>query len=184
MAKDGTNRGGKRTGAGRKRKPLAEKIQEGKKATALSFPNVDPYDNPEIDKIKNFLSTEQVSGAGELYGKEVFEQMVDWLRLHNAAHLVNPQLLEQYSMAMARWIQAENKISDHGFLGQHPTTRAIISNPYVSIAQAYLKQANLLYQQIFSIVAANSTEPVTGNPQDAMMEKLLTHRPEDLDSGQ
>ena len=30
MAKDGTNRGGIRIGAGRKRKPLEEKIAEGK----------------------------------------------------------------------------------------------------------------------------------------------------------
>ncbi len=37
MAKDGTNRGGARTGAGRKKKPLAEKLQEGKTTTALSL---------------------------------------------------------------------------------------------------------------------------------------------------
>ena len=36
-AKDGTNRGGARPGAGRKPKPLAEKLQEGKKAEAISL---------------------------------------------------------------------------------------------------------------------------------------------------
>ena len=41
MAKDGTHRGGKRTGAGRKPKPLAEKLQEGKAATALSLPELE-----------------------------------------------------------------------------------------------------------------------------------------------
>ena len=49
----------------------------------------------------------------------------------------------------------------------------MIGSPFVTMAQGYLKQANMLYQQIFSIVTANSMEPVTGNPQDDIMEKLL-----------
>ena len=53
MAKDGTHRGGKRTGAGRKPKPLAEKLQEGKAATALSLPELE---GAEIPAIREFLS--------------------------------------------------------------------------------------------------------------------------------
>ena len=93
MSKDGTQRGGKRTGAGRKAKPLAEKLAEGKKASALSFPEKDAFDAPEIEDIKKFLSAEQRNG--DLYGKEVFEQMVAWLRERNCAHRVSPHLLEQ-----------------------------------------------------------------------------------------
>ena len=171
MAKDGTNRGGARTGAGRKKKPLAEKLQEGKTATALSLPEKDAFDAPEIEQIKAFLSEDQ--RMGELYGREIFEQMVAWLRERNCAHLISPHLLEQYSMAMARWIQLENVTNEYGFVSKHPTTGAMIGSPFVSMAQGYLKQANMLFQQIFSIVAANSTEVVTGNPQDEMMEKLL-----------
>ena len=37
MAKDGTNRGGARVGAGRKKKPLAEKIAEGKAENAKAL---------------------------------------------------------------------------------------------------------------------------------------------------
>ena len=171
MAKDGTNRGGKRQGAGRKPKPLAEKLQEGKKAAVLVLPENDPYDGPEIESIKEFLSSDQ--RMGDLYGKEIFEQMVTWLRDRNCAHLVSPHLLEQYSMAMARWIQIENVTSEYGLVSKHPTTGAMIGSPFVTMAQGYLKQANMLYQQIFSIVTANSMEPVTGNPQDDIMEKLL-----------
>ena len=82
-------------------------------------------------------------------------------------------LLEQYSMAMARWIQIENVTSEYGLVSKHPTAGTMIGSPFVSMAQGYLKQANMFYQQIFSIVAANSTEPVTGNPQDDLMEQLL-----------
>ena len=171
MAKDGTNRGGKRAGAGRKPKPLAEKLQEGKVATALSLPEDNPFDGPDVKSIKEFLSS--THRVGELHGREIFEQMVKWLRDRNCAHLVSPHLLEQYSMAMARWIQIENVTSEYGLVSKHPTAGTMIGSPFVSMAQGYLKQANMFYQQIFSIVAANSTEPVTGNPQDDLMEQLL-----------
>ena len=171
MSKDGTNRGGKRVGAGRKPRPLAEKLQDGQNALVLMLPEEDPFDGPEIEDIKAFLSQEQK--VGELHGKEIFEQMVDWLRKKNCAHLVSPHLLEQYSMAMARWIQLENFISEFSAVSRHPTTGAPIASPFVTMAQAYLKQANLLFQQIFAIVSENSREPVTGNPQDDLMERLL-----------
>ena len=171
MAKDGTNRGGKRLGAGRKPKPLAEKIQEGNSAMALALTNDDPFDGPEIEEIKAFLSEEQKTG--DLYGAEIFDQMVAWLRKRECAHLVSPLLLEQYSMAMARWIQLERMNSRLGFISKHPTTGAPITSPLVTMAQAYLKQANLLFQQIFAIVSENCREPVTGNPQDDLMERLL-----------
>lgn len=171
MAKDGTNRGGARPGAGRKKKPLAEKLQDGQKATALSMPEIDVLDAPEIKDIKEFLSEDQ--RIGDLYGKEIFEQMVAWLQKRNCAHLVSPHLLEQYSMAMARWIQLERISNEYGFISKHPTTGAAIASPFVTMAQGYLKQANILFQQIFAIVAENCREPVTGNPQDDMMTKLL-----------
>ena len=172
MAKDGTNRGGKRPGAGRKPKALAEKIQEGQAAVALAMPQeADHLDGADAESIKEFLSEDQ--RIGDLYGKEIWEQMTAWLRERNCAHLASPHLLEQYSMAMARWIQLERINNEMGFLSKHPTTGAAITSPFVTMAQAYLKQANLLFQQIFSIVSENCREPVTGNPQDDMMEHLL-----------
>ena len=170
-AKDGSNRGGKRAGAGRKKKPLAEKIQEGQKAIALAMPESDNLDGAEVDDIKEFLSEEQ--RIGDLYGREIWDQMVSWLRERNCAHLISPHLLEQYSMAMARWIQLERINNEMGFLSKHPTTGAAITSPFVTMAQGYLKQANVLFQQIFSIVSENCREPVTGKPQDDMMERLL-----------
>ena len=171
MSKDGTQRGGRRTGAGRKAKPLAEKLAEGKKASALSFPEKDAFDAPEVEDIKKFLSADQRNG--ELNGKEIFEQMVAWLREKNCANLVSPHLLEQYAMCMGRWIQLENVTSEYGLISKHPTTGAPIGSPFVTMAQGYLKQANMIFQQIFAIVAENSREPVSGNPQDDILEHLL-----------
>lgn len=171
MAKDGTNRGGARPGAGRKPKPLAEKLQDGQSATALLMPEDDPFEGAEIEDIKKFLSEDQ--RTGDLHGREIWDQMVSWLRKRGCAHLVSPHLLEQYSMAMARWIQLERVNSEFGFISKHPTTGAPITSPVVTMAQGYLKQANVLFQQIFAIVSENCREPVTGNPQDDIMEKLL-----------
>ena len=172
MAKDGTNRGGARVGAGRKKKPLAEKLQEGKAAKAIVLqepPELTPADLPDV---KEYLSDDQRTGT--LYGKEIYLEVWEWLSERGCAQLVSPQLLEQYSMAMARYVQLEKITSEYGFISKHPTTGGMIGSPFVSMAQGYLKQANLLWQQIYGIVESNCTEPVTGNPQDAMMEQLLS----------
>lgn len=171
MAKDGTNRGGARVGAGRKKKPLADKLLDGQKASAITIPEPETLEGAEMPDIEGFLSEDQ--RMGELYGKEIFEQMWKWLKERNCAQLVSPHLLEQYSMAMARWVQLEKITSEYGFLSKHPTTGAAVGSPFVTMAQGYLKQANLLFQQIFSIVSDNCTQPVTGNPQDDIMEQLL-----------
>lgn len=80
-----------------------------------------------------------------------------------ARNLVSLQLIEQYSMSVARWIQLEQLISRTGFVGKHPTTGAAIASPIVSMSQAYLKQANQLWYQIYQIVQENCSTPFKGN---------------------
>lgn len=62
MAKDGTNRGGARVGAGRKKKPLAEKIQEGKAAKAVVLPEPPELTAGELPDVKEYLSDTQRTG--------------------------------------------------------------------------------------------------------------------------
>ena len=169
MAKDGTNRGGARVGAGRKKKPLAQRIQEGQAATAVPTPV--ELQGVVMPDVKEYLSDEQ--RIGRLYAKDVYTEVWEWLDERHCAHLVSPQLLEQYSMTMGRYVQTERMISEYGFISKHPTTGMAITSPFVSIAHAYLRQANIIWQQIYDIVQANSVEPVKSNPQDDMMEKLL-----------
>ena len=170
MAKDGTHRGGARPGAGRKPKPLAEKLMEGKKATALVVPDTDDYgdDALGVKDILEFLSEDQK--MGEMVGRAIFEQMVAWLKKRKCDNLVSPHLLEQYSFAMGRWVQLERLSNEKGLLMAHPTTGMPVGSPFVSMAQQYLKQANALYQQIFSVVSANCTQDVS---DDDPLEELL-----------
>ncbi len=135
------------------------------------LPEPPELEGEEMPDIKEYLSEDQRMGT--LHGREIYEETYHWLAERKCARLISPQLLEQYSMAMARYVQLEKITSEYGFVSKHPTSGGMIGSPFVSMAQGYLRQANILWQQIFRIVEENCTEPVTGNPQDDMMEKLL-----------
>ena len=93
------------------------------------------------------------------------------------AVLVSPQLLERYAMSVARWIQCEEAVTEYGFLAKHPTTGNAIQSPYVAMGQNYMNQTNRLWMEIFQIVKENCTGEYSGvNPQDDVMERLLTAR--------
>jgi hypothetical protein len=99
------------------------------------------------------------------------------LNKRGCAALVSPQLLERYAMSVARWIQCEECISEYGFLAKHPTTGNAIQSPYVAMNQNFMTQTNRLWYEIFQIVKDNCTGEYGGaNPQDDVMERLLTAR--------
>jgi len=184
MAKDGTNRGGARVGAGRKPKALTEKIDKGKTAKVMQPPNMMPDDLPapadfegaDIPPMKEYLWAKQKNGK-DLCAKEVYTETWIWLKERNCDRLVSIQLIEQYAMSVSRWIQCEECISEFGFLAKHPTTGNAIASPYVSMSQTYMKQVNQIWFQIFQVVKENcSVEWQGGTPQDDVMERLLATR--------
>ncbi|WP_026894869.1 P27 family phage terminase small subunit [Clostridiisalibacter paucivorans] len=180
MAKDGTNRGGPRIGAGAKKKPLADKISEGnlggRKLTVMEFSNTADLEGQEMPKPNKMLEAIQKDGKALVAG-EIYKTTWKWLDKRGCSALVSPQLLERYAMSVARWIQCEEAITEYGFLAKHPTTGNAIQSPYVSIGQNYMNQTNRLWLEIFQIVKENSTGDYKGaNPQDDVMEKLLSAR--------
>jgi len=180
LAKDGTNRGGARIGAGAKKKPLADKIAEGnpggRKLTVMEFSNTADLEGQEMPKPNKMLEAIQKDGKALVAG-EIFKTTWQWLDKRGCAALVSPQLLERYAMSVARWIQCEEAITEYGFLAKHPTTGNAIQSPYVSIGQNYMNQTNRLWLEIFQIVKENSTgDYKDSNPQDDMMERLLLAR--------
>ena len=189
MAKDGTNRGGRRIRAGDKPQPLAEKITKGKTAQILEIPEIRP---------ESLLEAEELDGAADLYGEdmpapsdylsarqkdgkplgadELFKETWKWLRDRGCEKFINPRLIEAYAQAFTRYIQCEDAISTYGLLGKHPTTGGVIASPFVQMSQSFQKQANLLWYEIFDIVKQNCTTAFVGNPQDDIMEALLSGR--------
>lgn len=80
-------------------------------------------------------------------------------------------------MCAARWIQCEKMTSTLGYLSKHPTTGKPIPSPFINIGINYMNQANRLWNEIYQIVKENcSTEYSGANPQDDLMERLLTAR--------
>ena len=180
LAKDGTNRGGPRVGAGAKKKALADKIAEGnpggRKLTVMEFTNTADLKGQEMPKPNKMLEAIQKDGKA-LVASEIYKATWQWLDKRSCAGLVSPQLLERYAMSVARWIQCEEAITEYGFLAKHPTTGNAIQSPYVAIGQNYMNQTNRLWFEIFQIVKENSTVDYRGtNPQDDVMERLLSAR--------
>ena len=175
MAKDGTVRGGARPGAGRKPKPLAEKINAGKSAKVIDLPEPASFDGNDMPPVKEYLKREQKVGEG-LLAQEIYAETYAWLKERGCERLVNSQLIESYAMSVSRWIQCENAISEYGFLAKHPTTGAACASPYVAMSQAYMKQINQVWYQIFQVVKENCASDFDGSPNDDLMEKLLRSR--------
>lgn len=180
MAKDGTNRGGPRPGTGPKRKPLVDKISDGTAKGTLvmsdDFPEPTDIEGEDIPPVRDYLKAKQKNGS-ELCAEEIFKETYLWLKRRGCEMLVNNQLIEQYAMSVARWIQCEEAISEFGYLAKHPTTGNAIASPYVSMSRDYKKQVNADWFQIYQIVRENCAVEFDGmSPQDDVMERLLRAR--------
>ena len=122
-----------------------------------------------------YLSAQQKDGKP--FGADIiYNETVKWLRARHCSGLVNPRLIESYANALARFIQCSEAVSEYGFIGKHPTTKAPIPSPFVGMEQSYQKQAQALWYEIFQIVKENSLTAYEGNPQDDAMERLLAAR--------
>lgn len=180
MAKDGTNRGGARIGSGQKKKPLADRITNGnpgkRKLEVIDFTNAIDLQGQPMPEPRTMLSSVQKDGK-ILVATEIYQITWRWLEERGCANLVLPQLLERYAMSAARWIQCEEAVTEFGFLAKHPTTGNAIQSPYVAMSQNFMSQTNRLWMEIYQIVRENCASEYGGlNPQDDVMERLLTAR--------
>ena len=189
MAKDGTNRGGRRVRAGDKPLPLVDKITRGKSAKILEPADLRPgsmldaedldsgpdLDGADMPAPSEYLSARQKDGK-PLGANLLYKETWHWLKERGCERFINPRLIEAYAQAFTRYIQCEEAISLYGLLGKHPTTGGAITSPFVQMSQSFQKQANLLWYEIFDIVKQNCTTAFVGNPQDDIMEALLSGR--------
>ena len=129
----------------------------------------------EMPTPSEFLSARQRNGK-PLGADEIFRETWLWLKERGCERLVNPRLIESYAQAFARFIQCEEAMSQYGFIGKHPTTGGAIASPFVQMGQAFQKQSNLLWYEIFDIVKKNCTTTFVGSPQEDRMERLLRSR--------
>ena len=170
MAKDGTNRGGARIGAGKKSKSLSDKILEGQVA---KFEVADTDESFEPPPPKDYLTAEQKDGS-QLCSKQIYQETYRWLKSVGCEKIVAKQLIENYSMTMARHVQCENILSKFGLLAKHPTTGEPTTSPFVKMSIDYMKQASQLWYQIYSVVKENNAKGQFGlTAQSETMDMLL-----------
>lgn len=177
MAKDGTNRGGARPGAGRKPKALKEKMDAGnpghRKLTRLDIPeSIEGVDMPPPGE---YLSAEQRDGK-PLGADTIYTKTFMWLKKLKCDRMVNPQLVEQYAMSVARWVQCEEAITRLGLVAKTNSTGNAVQSPFVTMGHSYMKQSRVIWNEIFQIVKENCTTDVLSNDDEAstdMMELLL-----------
>jgi hypothetical protein len=170
--------GGVRPNAGRKRKSLAEKVLTAgnghHKVTKLKEPATADIEGSDMPPVSEYLK-KTTKNTTENIAPEVYEKTWKWLKARGCEQYVKPELIEQYALYIARWIQCEEGIGTFGLLAKHPTTNMPIASPYVQMGLNFLKQANILWGQIFQIVKENASVAVGGNnPNDDIMERLLS----------
>lgn len=189
MAKDGTNRGGRRVRAGDKPMSAVEKIQKGlpvqimnNDIPELETAELEAVDLPEgavlhgadMPKPGDYLSARQKNGM-PLGADEIYKETWLWLKKRGCENLVNKRLIESYAQAFARYIQCEDAVSTYGLLGKHPTTSGVMVSPFVQMSQQFQKSANMIWYEIYDIVKQNCTEAFEDNLNDTM-EQLLRKR--------
>jgi hypothetical protein len=118
MARDGTNRGGRRVRAGDKPAPAAEKIQKGQQVQILNndIPTLSPTELEAVDlpegavmngvdmpKPSDYLSARQKNGV-PLGADEIYKETWLWLKKRNCEKLVNPRLIEAYAQASGTYL--------------------------------------------------------------------------------
>ena len=190
MAKDGTNRGGRRVRAGDKPMSAAEKIQRGREVRVMNndIPSFTPTELDAVDlpegavmngadmpKPSEYLSAKQKNGI-PLGADEIYKETWRWLKARNCEKLVNKRLIEAYAQAFARYIQCEEATSTYGLLGKHPTTGGVMASPFVQMSQQYQKSANLIWYEIYDIVKQNCTEVFEDNPNGTMGLRLRARK--------
>ena len=180
MARDGSARGGPRTGSGRKSKALLEKAAEGnpggRQLKIIDLPDAPSLEGVDVPEPSEYLKTKQ-KAIGVYDPVSIYRKTWVWLRQCGCEQLISQQLIEQYAMSVSRLVQCEEAISEYGFLSKHPTTGAACQSPFVAMAQNYQKQVNTIWYQIYQVVRENCTKDFSGSsPQEDVMEMLLRSR--------
>ena len=182
--------GGKRTGAGRPKKPLADKILEGTlkkhKAKVLDIPDIADMPLPEvpsylhkynIDSIDNYVPNMET----------IYKRVSEWLHKTGCLHLINPEFIEDYVMLKTRFMECESVVAQVMFLKKEkfdskgkkiPYSTEIVPNAVYVMGLHYKKAADTAWSFIWDIVTANSEVHYGDNPNKDIMAFLIKNKPE------
>jgi len=168
VAKDGTNRGGARVGAGRKKKPLAEKLLEGnpgkrplKVTEFYGVPQTGELTVPDFLKIAGKETADYFPTADKIY-----EHVMEWLDGTGCGNLVSPLLVEDFALYRRAVFECEYMNKKMGRIANGRRS------PYADMVQMYSGLMRTAWDRIWQVVGQNTEQDYGRNADDAM-ERLL-----------
>ena len=168
-------RGGARPGAGRKPKPLAEKLADGnpggralKKVEFAGDSNTD-YMAPD------FLQLMDKEIVGIPTPTEIFNDTVEYLRPSGCLHLMPVLLLGDYVMAKYHLLIAQYQLVKTGIITQDNKSKEIYITPFTEAMLKLQKNALSTWQPIWDIVSRNS-QTLLENPEDQLFAMIMGAR--------
>jgi len=159
--------GGYRSGAGRKKKPVAEKILTGNPGKRpIEF--VDYTNAPEITDTPpeelEPLSTSEL---------KIYKFIVDWLTRMGVTRGVLTIHIYIYAKSLANWMHCSKMVATHGMLYKKKDNAE--ESPYIEIGKGYLKDANDAWAEIAKVVRESNTKEYSAtSANDEIMESILS----------
>ena len=158
--------GGRRPGAGRPKKSLAQNLLDGN-------PSKRPLKVLKFNNRKELLESLAPADYLPELARDVYLATVAWLENTGCLEQIFPGHIEEYALAKARWLEAEGSVTKYGHVAKNTNNGQAVLSPFVSSSLEYSKQADRAWQRIFTVLKANCTEEFKPIQQDDAMAKLL-----------
>lgn len=182
-------RGGARPGAGRPKKPLADKIIEGnpgkRELTKLKFPGAAESlggrkSEPSFEKNSNTQKSKTRGGlqlpsyldmvakeGGDVLppASEIYKMLADWIAGAGCLEFVAPSLIEDFAFLRRAYLECEYMNRKLGRIASGKRS------PYVNMALDYQKAMMSVYNQIWLIVSQNCETKYEGKNEFLEMLK-------------
>lgn len=176
-----TGRGGTRRNAGKKRRPLEEKILNGaakRPIEVLSFANENDLVLIETPIPHDFIDSEQLDQfSGEktgTYARKIYDEAYEWLKERRVAHIIPKLLLERYASETANWIYCLMLTREHGQFSRNKKKETLEVSAWARQAVIYGSRVDSLWNQIYYTVRDNSSVRYDGDtPHSDTLAKIL-----------
>jgi len=170
--------GGARTGAGRPKKPLGDKVLEGNPGKReIKTIRFDGSKNSSFnsssgiqDELRppDFLGINGHEGGDMIPSAiEIYRLLLNFIRASGCEHLIAPNLIEDFAHFRRAYLECEYVNRTKGRIANGKRS------PYVAMAVDYSKQAMSIFDRIWNIIAQNSEQPYEGKNEFLQM---LTNR--------
>jgi len=172
-------RGGARSGAGRPKKPLADKLMEGnpgkRELTKLKFGSdeksklsFEKNSNTQKSKLPSFLDMVAKEGSDVLPpASEIYKMLANWIEGSGCAEFIAPNLIEDFAFLRRAYLECEYMNRKLGRIASGKRS------PYVNMALDYQKAMMTVYNHIWLIISRNCEEKYEGKNE---FLEMLTNR--------